>query len=162
MLAGTETFTFLTETFGLINFILTSNSKLKQCLNIDTRDVNDLEPGNFRTQADSGKEQICYYNRNKKDASFSSFLATRKETLSPSEINFSIVKVIGNKNKHDSINSDVSDELSDFKNNIVQRTIQRASEDESVGKTATKQQHIQRPEYTGHGRVIKKPRFLSR
>ena len=101
-----------------------SNSKLKQCLTIDTHDVNDLGPGKFRTQADSGPEQICYYNRNKKDTSFNSFLATRKETSPPSEINFSIVKVIDNVNKHDSINSDISDELSDFKNDIVQRTIQ--------------------------------------
>ena len=31
-----------------------SNSKQKQCLSIDTRDVNDLGPGQFRTQADSG------------------------------------------------------------------------------------------------------------
>ena len=86
----------------------------------------------------------------------------RKETSSPGEINFSIVKVIDNVNKHDSINSDVSDELSDFKNDIVQRTIQRASEGDSVGKTATKQQHVRRREYTGHGRVSKQPRFLSR
>ena len=139
-----------------------SNSKLKQCLTIDTRDVNDLGPGKFRTQADSGTEKICYYNRNKKDTSFNSFLATRKETSSPSEINFCIVKVIDNINKHDSINSDISDELSDFKNNIVQRTIQRIGKGDSVGKTATEQQHIRRREYTGNGRVTKKPRFPSR
>ena len=101
-----------------------SNSKLKQCLTTDTRYVNDLGPGKFRTQADSGTEQICYYNRNKKDTSINSFSATREKASSPSEINFSIVKVIDNVNKHDSINSDISDELSDFKNDIVQRTIQ--------------------------------------
>ena len=108
-----------------------SNSKLKQCLTIDTRDINDLGPGKVRTQADSGTEQICYYNRNKKDTSFNSFLVTRKETSSPSQIIFSIVKVIDNGNKDDSINSDISDELSDFKNDIVQRTIQRVSEGDS-------------------------------
>ena len=43
-----------------------SNSKVKQCFTVDTRDVNDLGPGKFRTQADNGTEQICYYNRNKK------------------------------------------------------------------------------------------------
>ena len=138
-----------------------SNYKLKQCLTIDTRDVNNLGPGKFRTQADSRTEQICYYNRNKKDTSFNCFLATRKETSSPSEINFSIVKVIDNVNKHDSINFDSNDELSDFKNDIVQRTIQRASESNTVGKTTTKQQYIRRRELTGHGRVSKKPRFLS-
>ena len=31
-----------------------SNSKQKQCLTINTCDVNDLGPGKFRTQADSG------------------------------------------------------------------------------------------------------------
>ena len=55
----------------------TSNSKPKRCLTIDTRDFNDLGPGKFRTQADSETEQICYYNRNKKDTSFNCFLATR-------------------------------------------------------------------------------------
>ena len=43
-----------------------SNSTQKQCLTIDTRGINDLGPGKFRTQADSDAEQICYYNRNKK------------------------------------------------------------------------------------------------
>ena len=139
-----------------------SNSKLKQCLTIDTREVNDLEPGKFRTQANSGTEQICYYNRNKKDTSVNSFLGTRKETLSPSEIKFSIVKVIDNVNKHDSINFDTNDELSDFKNDIVQQAIQRASKSNTVGKRTTKQQHIRRRELTGHRRVSKKPRFRSR
>ena len=50
-----------------------SNSTQKQCLTIDTRDINDLGPVKFRTQADSDTEQICYYNRNKKDTSFNSF-----------------------------------------------------------------------------------------
>ena len=136
-----------------------SNSNVKQCLTVDTCDVNDLEPGKFRTQADYGTEQISYYNRNRKDTSFNCFFATRKETLSPGEINFSIVKVIDNVNKDDSINFDINDEQSDFKNDIVQRTIQRANESDTVGK----QQYIRRRQKpTGHGRVSKKPRFLSR
>ena len=44
-----------------------SNSKQKQCLTIDTRDIDDLGPGKFRTQADKGTRQIHYYNRNKSD-----------------------------------------------------------------------------------------------
>ena len=88
-------------------------------------------------------------------------MATRRETSSPSEITFSIVKVIDNVNKHD-INFDTNDELSDFKNDIVQRTIQRVSEGDAVGKTKAKQQYIRRRELTGHVRVSKKPRFLSR
>ena len=43
-----------------------SNSRQKQCLTIDTSDLNDLGPGKFTTQTDSGTKQICYYNRNKK------------------------------------------------------------------------------------------------
>ena len=35
--------------------------------------LNDLGPVKFRTQADSDTEQICYYNRNKKDTSFNFF-----------------------------------------------------------------------------------------
>ena len=35
-----------------------SNSRQKQCLTIDTCDINNLGPGKFRTQADSGNEQI--------------------------------------------------------------------------------------------------------
>ena len=88
-----------------------SNSQQKQCLTVDTRDVNDLGPGKFRTCADSGTEQTCYYNRNKTDTSFNYFLAVREQTSQASEINFSVVKVIDNINKKDVIYSEVSNEL---------------------------------------------------
>ena len=39
-----------------------SGSNKKQCLTIDIRDVNDLGPSRFRTQADNNQEQICFYN----------------------------------------------------------------------------------------------------
>ena len=68
-----------------------SNSTQTQCLTIDSRDVNDLGLAKFRRQADSDTEQICYYNRNKKDTSFHSFSSLRKETSSASEITFSFV-----------------------------------------------------------------------
>ena len=96
-----------------------SNSTQKQCLTIDTRDVSDLRPAKG-TQADSDTEQICYYNRNKRDKSFDSFLAVRKETPSARKINCSIVKVIDKTNRHDAIYSEISDELSDFENDLVQ------------------------------------------
>ena len=85
-----------------------SYSRQKQCLTIDTHDVNDLGTAKFRRRADIRSEQLCYYNRNKKDSSFNSFLAVRKETSSP------IVKVIDNTNRHDDIYSEISDRLSDF------------------------------------------------
>ena len=59
-------------------------------------------------------------------------MAVRKETSSPVEINFSIVKVIDSINKHDNIYSEISDELRDFKNDNVQRKIQRTSESDFV------------------------------
>ena len=63
-----------------------SSSNKKQCLTIDTRGVNDLGPVRFRTQADSNNEQICYYNRNKKDKTFNCFLALRKQTSTTDKI----------------------------------------------------------------------------
>ena len=69
-----------------------SNSKEKKCLTIDTTEVNELGPGKFRTSADDGEEQICYFNRNKSDTHFTSFIAKRIQDDS-SSITFSIVKV---------------------------------------------------------------------
>ena len=86
-----------------------SNSTQKQFLTIDTEDVNDLGPAKFRTQANSDTEQIFYYNRSKRDTSFISFLAVRKETPSASKITFSIVKIIDKPNRHDTIYSEISD-----------------------------------------------------
>ena len=44
-----------------------SNSTQKQCLIIDTLEVNEVGPAKFMIQTDSGTEQICYYNRNERD-----------------------------------------------------------------------------------------------
>ena len=78
-----------------------SNSQEKQYLTIDTHDVNALVPGKFRTHANNGTKQICYYNRNKTDTSFNSFLAAREQTSQVSDIKFSIVKVIDSLNQKD-------------------------------------------------------------
>ena len=69
-----------------------SNSSNKQYLTTDTRDANDLGPAICRTQADNNSEQICYYNRNKVDKTFNSFLAIRKQTLTGDKTIFSIEK----------------------------------------------------------------------
>ena len=69
-----------------------SNSKEKKCLTIDTREVNDLGPGKFRTSADNGEVQTCYFNRNKSDTYFNSFQSKRIFPEQP--IRFSIVKSI--------------------------------------------------------------------
>ena len=115
-----------------------SNLTQKQCLTIDTCDNNNLGPAKFRTQADSNTEQICYYNRNKKDTSFNSFLALRKETSSASKVKFSIVKVIDKTNRHSTIYSEINDELSNFKNDIIQQTIQQTSKNDLVRETTHK------------------------
>ena len=83
--------------------------------------------------------QICYYKRNKKETCFNSFLAVRKKTSSPFEINFSIVKVTDSANRKDVIYSEISDELSDFKNDSIQQTAQRISESVSVETQKTRQ-----------------------
>ena len=57
---------------------------------IDTREVNELGPGKFRTSADNGQEQTCYFNRNKSDSHFNSYTAKR---AFPDKLVFSIVKV---------------------------------------------------------------------
>ena len=67
-----------------------SNSKDKRRLTIDTREVNKIGPGKFRTSADNGQEQTCYFNRNKSDSHVTSY--TSKQVL-PDKLVFSIVKV---------------------------------------------------------------------
>ena len=54
-----------------------SNSREKMCSTIDTRDVNELGSGKFRPSGDNEEEQTCYFNRNKSDTHFTSFVAKR-------------------------------------------------------------------------------------
>ena len=60
-------------------------------MTIDTRDFNEFGSSKFRTNADNGKKQMCYFNRNKSDTHFSSFLLQRSQA---EPINFSIVRQI--------------------------------------------------------------------
>ena len=89
-------------------------------MTIDTREANHLGLAKFRTQADSNTEQICYYNRNKKDKTFNLFLVVRKHTQAADKIIFSIVKTVDKTNRKDAIYTDISDELNEFNNDIVQ------------------------------------------
>ena len=50
-----------------------SNSNKKSCITIDCRNFNSLGLSKFRTNAESGTEQICYYNTNRKDKPFNCF-----------------------------------------------------------------------------------------
>ena len=137
-----------------------SNSTNKQCLRINTTDINDLTPAKFRTQADCNKEQICYYNRNKRDTSFNSFLAVRMQTSSANEIIFSIVNLIDKTIRNGSIYFAINDEVIDFKNYNIkyERRIQRVSESNSVSRTKT--DGTDKRKSRNGRRISKKPRFL--
>ena len=89
-------------------------------MTIETRETNHLGPAKFRTQADNNTEQICYYNRNKKDKTFNSFLVVRKHTQAADKIIFSIVKTVDKTKRKDAIYTDIGDELHEFNNDIVQ------------------------------------------
>ena len=140
-----------------------SNSKQKQCLTSDTRDINYLGPGRFRSQADNGIRQICYYNRNKSNTNFNSFLATRKQTYQKGEIIFSIDKVIANMNSSDVNYLELGDELKNFNNDNTQSKLQQLGNCNITGREPTDKNRIERykRENNRHGRVRKKPRFLS-
>ena len=96
-----------------------SNSSKKQCLTIDARDVNKLGPSKFRTGAENDKEQVCYFNYNKKDRIFNRFLAVRKRTPDR-EIACSIVSLINRSNNSEDIYYKLVDELSEFKDGKLQ------------------------------------------
>ena len=99
-----------------------SNSKEKKCLTIDTRDVNDFGSGKFRTSADNGEEQTCYFNRNKSDTHFTSFFAQRTQA-EPTQ--FSIVKPNSDFDLvNKSLNIDVKSSVSDGE---LKRQLQRTS-----------------------------------
>ena len=101
-----------------------SNSKEKKCLTTDTRQVNELGPGKFRTSADDGEEQTCYFNRNKSDTHFTSFVAKRIRN-DPSTITFSIVKV---NSSFDLVNKSLDIELkSSLSDGSVKRQFQQIS-----------------------------------
>ena len=67
-----------------------SNSKEKKCLTIFTREVNELGPGKFRTSAENGWEQTCYFNRDKSDSYFTS---SQTKRVSLDNLFFDIVKL---------------------------------------------------------------------
>ena len=136
-------------------------------LDDDTRDINDLGPGKFRTQTDNGTRQIRYYNRNKSDTSFNSFLAIRKQTSQKGAIKFSINKVISNLNSSDVSYLELGDELKNINNDNIQSKLQQLGNGNIISrgtrdKNGDGQSKRRKNTGDGHGRVSKKPRFLSR
>ena len=124
--------------------------------------MNSLGPGKFRKHADNDIKQVCYYNRNKTDTCFNSFLATREQTSQEDDIKFSIVKVIDNVNKSSIIYSEVINELNNFKDDISGRTVQSISGDNIDGRTTARETSARTRRTNDDRRVSKKPRFLSR
>ena len=140
-----------------------SNSKQKQCLTIDTRDINDLGPGKFRTSADNETRQICYYNRIKSNTSFNSFLATREQTSQKGTTKFSTDKVISNINNADVNYLELGDKLKRINNdNNIEFKLERASGNSFIrggSKSENRGQNKPRDYRYKHGRVSKKPGF---
>lgn len=56
-----------------------SNCTEKKFFTIDTQNINYLRPPKLRTDAKNGKEQVCYFNLNKKDKIYNKFLAVKKK-----------------------------------------------------------------------------------
>ena len=78
MPADKRTLIFRTNKFGSIDSIFKFPIlKKKKCLTIGTREINELGPGKIRTDAQNALEKICYFNRNKSDSHFTSFVAKR-------------------------------------------------------------------------------------
>ena len=72
-----------------------SNSKEKQCLTVDTRDVNNFRPGKFRSSTENNKEQTCYFNRSNSDSRYKSYVA---KCINQDKLVFSISNQIFDRN----------------------------------------------------------------
>ena len=136
---------------------------------IDTRDVNELGPGKFRTSSDNREKQTCYSNKNKSDTHFTSFFAKQTQV---EPIKFSIVKPnfnfeVVNKSLEVDLNKSVA-------NGQLKRQLQQvSSEDFNIGRsyrseitepTNVQQQQcggLYRRNSRGQSATRKKPRYLS-
>ena len=153
-----------------------SNFQEKKCLTNHTRDFKEFGLGKFRTSADNGKEQACYFNRNKSNTHFTSFFARRTQA---EPIRFSIVKQVFdfdfiNKSLNISAKSSVSDgelkrqlqqDSSESFNNGRSKSNRRNDSDRLYDNT-TESTDVRQQQCGGLLRrdqagTRKKPRFLS-
>ena len=88
-----------------------SNSKEKQCLTIDTRDINEFGPGKVRTRADNGEEQTCYFNRNKSYIHLTTFYAKRTQSEP------TIFSIINHNSDFDCLNKNLDFNQNDLSSN---------------------------------------------
>ena len=98
-------------------FEISNSSEKKKCLTINIKYINNVGTSKFRTGVKNDKEQVCYFNYNKKDRAFNRFLAIRKPT-STSEIIFFIVSLIGKSKKFEDNYYKISNELREFDNDF--------------------------------------------
>ena len=130
-------------------------------MTIDSRDVNELGPAKFRTQADKNREQIWIHNRNKKDKTFNSFLVVRKQTSTSEKIIFSNQKIIYNITKNNAVYSEIGDELNNFNNDNVQfEQLLWGVSERDIGREETDGAKWRYSDYDR--RISKNTRFLSK
>ena len=138
MQANKKTLTYLIKTFGLTNSTFKYQTlKKKSVWRSTLRDVNKFGSGKFRTSADNGEEQTCYFNRNKSDTHFTSFFAWHTQA---DPIQFSIVKQIFdfdfvNKSLDISAKSSVSD--GELKRQLQQDSSESFNNERSKNKRRT-------------------------
>ena len=112
--------------------------------------VVTLGPSKFRNNAESGTEQICYYNRNQKDKSFNRFLALRKETANESII-FEIRNIVEETKTGSFDYYDINSELEEFNSGRF---------DDSRSNLKRPISELSRHDFRGGKVNRKKPRFL--
>ena len=140
-----------------------SNYSEKKCLTINIKHINNVGASKFRTGVKNDKEQVCYFNYNKKDRAFNRFLAIRKPT-STSEIIFFIATLIDKSKKFEDNYYKVSNELKEFDNEGLQpkQKIPEPSQadtrrPETYGSTGAERKR----DCKKQRRISKKPRFIS-
>ena len=102
-------------------------------MTIDTREINEFGPGKFRTRADNGEEQTCYFNRNKSDTDFTTFYAKRTQA---EPIIFSI---INHNSDFDCFNKSLDfNQCNSFSNGQFERELEQANrENIKNGRSST-------------------------
>ena len=124
----------------------------KSCLTIDCHNFNSLGSLKFRTNAESGTEQICYYNRNTKDKSFNRFLALRKQTTNESII-FEIKNIVEETKTGSFDCYDINNKLEEFNDG-------RADDNRTTLKRSISE--LSSANIRGGKFIKKKTKFLSR
>ena len=93
-------------------------------------------------------------------------MATRKQTSQKGAIKFSIDKVIANTNSSDVSYLELGDELKNINNDNIQSKLQQLGSGNTIdrgirNKNRNGQDKQRKTTDSRHGRVTKKPRFLS-